>query len=209
MMKMALSLWTRVSAANHHRTAWQKKARDASLMVSVSVSVNVEESDFDGVVGAVRHAEHGRGEGMACSPVGVDAGASEHVQHAAFVDPRVGLAAVGGVPNDGVVPLVGCESGRADEVTNSVGEDVIDPFLGVGTIKAYPKPVVAQEGLSRWIRGLGAWCLERLVVRGRIGIMRAWKVQASGRWSIRFLWSSRDCERMMPRPRGVSSCRIQ
>ena len=26
---------------------------------------------------------------------------------------------------------------------------------------------------------------------------------------MRFLWLSRDCERIVPRPRGVSSCRIQ
>jgi hypothetical protein len=32
-------------------------------------------------------------------------------------------------------------------------------------------------------------------------------MQVSGRWSMRFLWLSRDYVRIMPRPRGVSSCR--
>ena len=36
----------------------------------------------------VRHTEHGRGEGVACPPIGSDVCASEHVQHA-----LVGLAA--------------------------------------------------------------------------------------------------------------------
>ena len=128
----------------------------------------------------------------------------------AFINPCVGLAAVGRVPDDGVVPLVGGEEAIwADEVADSVGVDMVGPFLGKGSVEADREAVVAPERgspMDSWVRSVVSWETWSSWKDWKQARM---KVQVSGRWSMRLLCPSRDCESRMPRPRGVSSCRIQ
>ena len=72
----------------------------------------------------------------------------------AFINPCVRLAAVGCVPDDGVVPLIcGEEAGWADEVADSVGVDMVGPFLGKGSVEADREAVVAPERFADGLVG--------------------------------------------------------
>ena len=53
-----------------------------------------------------------------------------------------------------VVPLIGGEeAGWAHEVADSVGVDMVDPFLGKGSVEADREAIVAPEGFANGLVG--------------------------------------------------------